>query len=120
MSEIIYKKKDWGKSAHVGTYNDVMLWQGFVEKGHKCSIHEHKQDTNEIIVVTGKLRVAFFNRRFEPYISTVVEAGTSIKIDPTILHQFEVLEDGVIMEIYWRKPGDRSFDIVRHNEKHDV
>jgi len=115
INSLEYQTKNWGKTACLGVYNDVMVWQAFVEKGHKCSVHHHEQDYNEIIVVNGMLRIHFYENPPKTEAESFIDLtpGSRVTIPPMKVHQFEVLEDGVIMELYWR---DHNFDIVRHND----
>lgn len=108
-----YQAKNWGKSACLGTYNGVMVWQGMIEKGGKCSVHHHEHHFNEIAVVSGKLRIHFYDDDAQPtggYRDLC--PGDRHTLPPRKIHQFEVLEDGIIMELYW---SESHFDIVRHN-----
>jgi|AntRauTorcE11897_2_1112592.scaffolds.fasta_scaffold16753_2 quercetin dioxygenase-like cupin family protein len=112
-----YQVKNWGKSAYLGSYNGVMVWQGFIVKGDgdgKCSVHHHARDYNEIIVISGKIRINHFHEDdlINPDRFVDLVSGERATIHPGVIHQFQVLEDGVIMELYWSKP---VFDIVRHN-----
>lgn len=109
-----YQKKNWGKSACLGVFNGVKVWQGVIEKGGKCSVHHHEHDFNQIIVVSGKLRINYFHEDdlIVPDSIRDLAPGERVTIDPRVIHQFEVLEDGIIMELYWCEP---DFDIIRHN-----
>jgi hypothetical protein len=116
MEKMEYQNKDWGKSTCLGVYNDTMIWQAFTKRGGKCSIHHHEFDYNEILVVTGKIEINYYKSSqhiSRPINKVVLLPGHRVTIDPKVVHQFEVLESGIIMELYWR---DHEFDIVRHND----
>lgn len=108
-----YQAKKWGRTVCLGVYNDVMVWQAFIDHvGEQTSIHHHEHDYNEIDVVSGRLRINYFNNPpAEPIEVEEIGPGERVVINPQVVHQFEVLEAGVIIELYWR---DHHFDIVRH------
>lgn len=115
-----WEEKIWGKVAHVfdGTVA-VSLLQTIARRA--CSVHFHRSRLNEFRVVYGSIDVVRYGHvgkaqtratevsriRLEPGMSHVVPSG--------VIHSFEVIEPGRVVEVYWADGGGpvRLDDIVR-------
>lgn len=49
----------------------------------------------------------------EPTVEVVLGAGDCHDVHPNVVHSFEVLESGVVIEVYWPADGVRFSDIKR-------
>ena len=114
IKRLDYRDKDWGRSSYVGNINGVDIWQNHIVQGGKCSIHHHKHVFNQIIVLVGELRIYYFSGDdlINPSYEECLEPSEYVIIQPGVIHQFEVLKDGIITELYW---SNTDFDIVRHS-----
>lgn len=117
--KLLYSGKNWGRSALIGCFNDVLVYQAIVEKG-KSSIHLHNYDVNIITSIDAVIRILFFDDGHDnPFTSSVVlEPGGRVVIKPNRVHQFLVISPGAIVEIYYsgfNAQKNREFDITRFN-----
>lgn len=129
MNSFKYETKVWGRVAHIfDEISSVSLLE--VNKGFSCSVHEHVHRWNSFLVVSGMLRVNFFRRlmtrqpdgtmknTIEPWYNRIILIGENIKVAPGFIHQFDVLESGRVVEVYWTTDGHKVDleDIVRYKE----
>ena len=117
--KLLYSSKNWGRSALIGCFNDVLVYQAIVEKG-ESSIHLHSDDVNIITSVSAVIRILFFDDGHDnsSTSSIVLEPGGRIVIKPNRVHQFSVISPGAIVEIYYsgsNEQKNREFDITRFN-----
>ncbi len=95
------ENKVWGTANHVLYSDDIGISYLTVEKGHRCSIHYHSERWNSFQVTEGKIRIHVFDHQNLAYNFIDLGEGGYTKIEPNILHCFEVLETGKVVEIYW-------------------
>lgn len=72
-------------------------------KAGSASCHYHKgfdksKDPERMFLASGRLRIIFTRIGSKETYETIVEEGSTISIDPNIIHKVEVLEDAVIIE----------------------
>lgn len=118
--KLLYFGKKWGKSALIGCFNNILIYQAVVKNG-ESSVHLHNNDYNVITTIDATIRIVFFDDGCEnpPTSSFVLEPGGRIVIKPNRIHKFVVISSGSIVEIYYSKDDDltpREFDIIRFNE----
>ena len=114
-----FETKCWGSVAHIfdGQVATSLLR---VKAGTCCSIHFHSHRWNSFRVIRGKIVVVQY-RHVVPCVEHcrhVLSTGQSIDIPPGVIHRFEVLEDGHVVEVYWTDDGSPVDikDIQRFNE----
>lgn len=84
-----------------------------VKTGGYSSVHYHVDRANRFIVESGSIAVAvFYAWRVERHVLTV---DNTLDVSSLVPHQFQVLEDGIVVEEYWPDRGGsvREDDIVR-------
>ena len=101
--------KVWGWTAriHANPFTETHLLE--IKKGGFCSEHQHARKTNLFVVISGRIRVKIWNDGPTPD-ATELEAGQSPLVPPGVFHQFEGLEESVVLEIYESAPIDVDID----------
>lgn len=81
--------------------------------GCYCSAHFHRERANRFICVSG--RIAVVEWMPSGTVRTVLSADMTYDVPSLVLHQFQVLESGLVVEEYWPDRGGtvRDDDIVR-------
>ena len=115
-----YEDKVWGKVAHIFDLNSSVSLL-VVNKGFCSSIHKHEHRWNHFFIISGILKINFFRwvgDLIEPWYNRVILTGESIKVRPGVVHQFEVVESGRVVEAYWTTDGTEVNldDIVRYSQ----
>lgn len=115
------EKPPWGKACHAfdGTVA-VSLLQTLKPKT-RCSIHFHRDRNNEFRVVYGSIDVVRYGHvgkaqtRAEEVGRIRLGPGMSHVVPSGVIHSFEVIEPGRVVEVYWADGGGpvRLDDIVR-------
>lgn len=109
--------KIWGKARHVFSDPQAAVSVLRTEKGGYCSRHFHSQRVNRFIVETGIIEVVEYDPSGEREIARArLEAGDVHDVEAGVVHRFEVIEPGVVVEVYFpSRPTDRVShdDIVR-------
>ena len=121
INTVNYEEKCWGKVAHLFDEEiSVSLLQ--VNKGFCSSIHKHNHRWNSFQMMSGCMNVVVFRKEMDGrpvrWYEHTLRAGEGCKIRPTVLHRFEVIETGKVVEIYWVTDGTKIDinDIVRLDE----
>jgi mannose-6-phosphate isomerase-like protein (cupin superfamily) len=109
-----FETKVWGSVRHLfdGPVSVSVLR---VEAGAYCSTHYHRHRFNHFLVVSGALDVVIFNEKLEEIKRVRVPAKSSFAVSTEVIHRFEVIESGHVVETYWTKDGQdtRLDDIAR-------
>jgi len=100
--------KIWGKNTEIYQNESTSVNVLNLVKGGTCSLHHHKFKANIFYVINGKLKV-----RTEMG-EEILLPGQSFQIAPLLKHQFEAMEESVVVEIMFVKYN--ASDIVRENE----
>ena len=100
--------KVWGKVRHVFGSEVCAVSILEVEKGFRRSKHYHENRINRFIVHSGIIEVILHDQGTRHSLGT----GDVFDVEPGALHSFEVIESGIIVEIYWSPPV-RQDDIIR-------
>lgn len=114
-----WEKKCWGRVRHI-EHQNALISILEVEKGWRCSKHYHTHRFNSFRVITGSLLIELFNSQdlSSNVHQLVVDKGKEVTVCPGILHRFQVLESGIVVETYWTTDGTvpSIFDIFRFDE----
>lgn len=109
--------KCWGTARHVFQDPHAAVSVLRTEAGAYCSRHFHSQRVNRFVVESGVIEVVEYDPSGEHEVSrTRMEAGDVHDVEAGIVHRFEVLESGVVVEVYFpQRPTDRVShdDIIR-------
>ena len=110
------KLKSWGTTRCIFRTDTVEIQAMRTLKGGFSSEHRHDARWNRFYVISGIIRINTFNDEngIERKDSVECRANQLVDVPPGQWHQFEVLEDCVLVEIYW--VACDSEDIMRRTE----
>lgn len=111
-----WEDKPWGRVAHAPVSPCCIISYLETKAGGFSSIHLHRSKSNLFIVITGIIRVRCFGVNES---EIILEAGDTAAINAGIYHCFEVIESGLVVEVYCPKVVGTSIDlndIVRLNQ----
>ena len=116
-----WELKCWGKVQHVFNSPDVAVSVLKVNKGFRCSVHYHKHRINGFTVVSGKIKICSWLVGETPerpvWSTNILRTGDTVNIPIRYPHMFEVIESGIIVEVYTPDGGPVDInDIVRFDE----
>lgn len=98
-----YEEKCWGSTCCVEQSSHYSRHQLRLVEGGYCSFHYHNQRANHFLVLIGKVRViSCIGWQCE---ATTLTPGEPLVIPSRVLHQFQVLESGRMIEEYWPDGG---------------
>jgi len=106
--------KVWGNTRTIFNKNNTMINYLVLNKGHSwCSKHYHAHRYNMFYLISGKVNIQVWKNDYDLIDETLLmpEQGTFVQIGEK--HRFEVLEDSVMLEIYWVELDPR--DIIRED-----
>ena len=115
------EEKVWGTVTHIFCSDDVALSHLETMAGYRCSAHRHEDRVNFFLCLTGKIVVKQWSEHsIEPKLSfaLTLRKGESCVVPNGMSHQFEVVESGTVVEVYWPGKGCgpvRLDDIVRYD-----
>ncbi len=119
------ENKVWGKVRHAFQSEGCAVSILHTKRGGFCSKHLHQSRINRFIVVEGCIEVMTYVML--PEISDDVPAelkettrirlqeGDILDVPARVYHSFEVIESGIVVEVYWPDRVDMD-DIVRISE----
>lgn len=92
--------KEWGVTQLLFARNGVEMWGLAIRKGGYCSRHVHKNKWNRFAVLGGRLavRIFFDDGKVD---ETIIGCGQITDVSPGAVHEFEGLEESVVIEAYW-------------------
>lgn len=106
--------KAWGAVRHVFDNVNAAVSVLQVEKGGFSSRHFHRERVNRFIVISGCIDVVTYSYTGEDETSrTALFAGDVFDVEPYVVHRFEVIESGLVVEVYWPSAHLSLEDIVR-------
>lgn len=109
MNRATTEKKCWGKATHV--FSDPHAAVSILDTlpGGYCSRHFHSQRVNRFIVHSGVIAVVEYDLSGETEVSrNRLEAGDVCDVEAGVVHRFEVIEPGLVVEVYYpSRPTDR-------------
>ena len=112
MNEIgAWQQKVWGKTRCTHRSKRYALHELEVDKGGFCSYHYHLNRSNVFRVVTGLVRVVW-TLGWQIH-CTDLGPDNEFEIDAQIAHQFQVLENGLMLEEYYSDFEVEELDIFR-------
>lgn len=99
--------KAWGETEclFIGPY--FSLHRAWFRSGGYSSMHTHRLKSNTFLVESGRVRVTFVRHRSHPI---ELGPGESLRIPSGVLHKFEALETGCMLEFY---QADSGYEISR-------
>ena len=107
MNRAITEAKIWGTAKHV--FSDPNAAVSILETviGGYCSRHSHAQRVNRFIVHSGSIDVVEYTEDGEQETArTWVRPGEVYDVDAGVVHRFEVIQPGLVIEVYFpAKPG---------------
>ena len=111
---VALETKVWGAARHAFESAFCAVSVLYTEAGGYCSRHLHRDRVNRFLVVSGAIDVV----RYEPggrveSSRERLHAGDVADVPAGELHRFEVIESGIVVEVYWPAATVRQDDIVR-------
>lgn len=108
-----WQEKCWGKTRVIYNSTNLLRYELEVVAGSYCSIHYHEFRTNRFILKSGAVSVVIYDKG--SYTRLDLRIDEPLDVDPKILHQFIVIEDGKMIEEYFDKSGKQveESDIIR-------
>jgi len=98
---MIIQGKVWGHTIPVFCKNNVEINKLKLNRGHQCSKHIHDSKYNMFYVISGEIKVRVWKNEYDLVDETVLTADQGTIVKPKEYHRFEVLQDSVILEVYW-------------------
>lgn len=104
--------KVWGNTRTIFNKNNTMVNYLILDKGHSwCSKHYHSHRYNMFFLISGKVKIYTWKNDYDLVDETILLPEQSTVVDPGERHRFEVLENSIMLEIYWVELDPR--DIIR-------
>lgn len=101
------EEKVWGTAHHVFCSETCAVSVLETKKGGFSSNHYHRDRVNRFIVQSGQIDIVH-----ECGPTVHLGPGDTYDVEPGIVHRFEVIEPGVVVEVYYAAPV-RLDDIIR-------
>jgi len=111
----VWESKCWGKVHHIFSTPQCAVSHLMVTKGFRCSRHKHVHRANMFCVQSGLLRVRTWDWAEMATRDYDLKAGDTLVVPSGLKHEFHVIENGRVIEVYWPdRGGECKFDdIVR-------
>ena len=93
--------KIWGNTSEIFSGNNVSIHRIEGLKNRYCSKHKHEHKYNMFFVESGKIIVRIWKNDYDLIDETILHKGQSTIVSPGEFHQFVVIEDCVVYEIYY-------------------
>lgn len=103
--------KVWGHTSALFNRNNVEIHRLEGLKGGYSSEHKHSAKYNMFFVEEGAIEIISWKGATEGPDCVVLSPGESCIVAPGVYHQFKVVENCVVYEIYWTDLQET--DIVR-------
>lgn len=109
--------KCWGDTRRIFDSAVVSVDVLNVVAGWQCSRHWHDERANRFHVVRGVVIVRSWSKDGVESVQRL-HSGHSATVESGVLHRFECVESGVMVEVYWPDKGGelRAADIQRIDE----
>lgn len=115
--------KVWGSTTPVAIENGLHMHLIRFIAGGVCSEHYHQHRHNLFYVISGQLLIRTWAWHDDDGVRRVTEQilrrGQTLSVPAMRRHQFEAIESGEALEIYWHNASDREvdpYDIVRFTQ----
>jgi len=105
--------KIWGETSEIFCKNNVEIHRIEGKKGGFCSKHKHVHKYNIFFVESGGIKVSTWKKDYDLVDETRLFSQESTTIAPGEFHQFEVIADCVVYEIYYTELSGN--DIIRES-----
>lgn len=103
MNKLFPIQKPWGVTTRLPTPSGAEVHIATIYKGGKSSLHCHEKMVNTFYVIRGKLRV-----KQELGNEVILGPSDCVTIETGNFHQFEALEDTILVECYGQVDISRS------------
>lgn len=103
--------KAWGKVRHLFDTPQCAVSVLEVEKGGYSSRHYHEWRINRFLVQSGQIEVVHYDGSHEERFT--LKPGDVHDVPAGVVHRFEVVESGIVVEVYWPAVGVSIQDIKR-------
>jgi mannose-6-phosphate isomerase-like protein (cupin superfamily) len=114
VSRVEEEQKAWGTARHVFATPYCAVSVLKTEDGGFCSRHIHKERVNRFLVVSGSIDVVTYTPSGKFEISRDrLNPGDMRDVNAWVVHSFEVVEPGIVVEVYWPSAEVRLDDIQR-------
>lgn len=113
------ESREWGTASRIFLDDHTEAMCVEIAADWHSSIHLHRHKSNEFIVLSGELRIAWWPSRFLRSSQCLTSTSKPFSIDAGIKHAFHSITDVVAIEIY-RAAGGATIDvndIVRFSER---
>lgn len=104
-------KMNWGTQTVVEDNPYFELHRLFVQSGKACTIHLHKHKRDIWFVESGSISIKIFDGGNNLISENIVNAGEKFILNPGVIHQFEGIQDSVVLE-YFYTPHDKNDKVV--------
>jgi len=112
--EIEWEQKIWGQTRCVGSSPFHSEHELRIKAGHVCSMHHHRKRANRFIVKSGCIRIVRMQGLSLRH--TLLESGECADVPSMVAHQFQVLRDGEMTELYYSdRGGEISVDDIERD-----
>lgn len=103
---MLEEEKVWGRVRHIfdGPIQVSIL---SVNAGGFSSVHRHVRRFNHFLVVSGMIRVRLYSGSNHDHVTMThkLYSGDSYTVRPGVLHKFECVKSGQVVETYWTEDG---------------
>jgi len=95
--------KIWGKTSPIFNKNNVAIHRIEGMRGGFSSKHRHQSKFNLFFVESGSIKITVYKDYGSGILEDVIvlNPGEQTTVAPGEWHQFEVINDCVVLEIYW-------------------
>ncbi len=90
-------KKPWGYEEVLEINKNYLLKKLFMKKNNRCSLQYHKKKRETVYILSGKLKI-YTGKNKENLKSKIYKKGSSITINPKIIHRMEAISDCFYLE----------------------
>jgi len=100
--------KCWGERWSVYKDTTLEICVLILQAGFRCSYHYHEHKYNKFVVISGRLSLKTQDGSYS------IEAGQEFTVNPLEMHEFQVREPTVVIEVMYVKYDEN--DIIRKIE----
>ena len=99
-----WEEKCWGEVLHCFHNSQASVSYLKVREGYRCSRHFHEDRANDFIVISGQIMIEVWSKGKEPKTELLIP-GDTFSVLSKIVHRFNVIESGDLIEVYWPDRG---------------
>ena len=93
--------KIWGQTNLVFSNCNSEVQYMKCNKDKQCSKHCHTHKYNMFFVISGKIKILVWKNDYNLCDETILGPLDRTIVKPNEYHQFQVLEDSEVLEVYW-------------------